>query len=300
MQLPLVTIILLNYNGYEDTKECLHSLSELSYPNFKVMIVDNCSTDGSFIKLNENYSDFATIIKSEKNLGFSGGNNLGIRYAFENSSEYVLLLNNDTVVEKDFLDCLIDEMLNSSNIGCAIPKIYYYKKKIIWSAGGYISKTKGTGITYSKMIDKGENEKSTTVSFGSGCCMLVRADVLKKIGEMDENYFLYVEDADLCKSITEAGYDILYVPNSRIYHKVNSSSKKENKLIPIYYNTRNRLYFSRKWLGGWYYVVVVYLTITMWCKILFWIVTNQKEKIKIILKAFSDFYSGRMGKATIS
>lgn len=300
MKSPLVTIILINYNGFNNTKECVNSLLGLTYDNYKILIVDNGSTDGSFIKLKEKFSNKLDLIETKKNLGFSGGNNFGTKYALKNKSDFILLLNNDTVVEKDFLEYLVSEMINESSIGVTIPKIYYYKKNIVWSAGGYISKLRGTGITYGNFSDSLTKDQKKVVNFGSGCCLLIRAEVLEQIGGMDENYFLYVEDADLSKKVTYTGAKILYVPKSKIYHKVNSCPKRNDSFLPLYYTTRNRLYFSKKNLHSWFFLVFIYLATTMFIKGIYWLITNQKRKTSIVIKAFYDFFSGKMGKSQIN
>jgi GT2 family glycosyltransferase len=283
MQQPKVAIIILNWNGFNDTSECLDSLKSIYYSNYEVILVDNNSNGDDFRKLREKYSDFVKyFIKNDRNLGFAGGNNSGIRLALEKDFDYVLLLNNDTIVEPDFLDNLILSMNKNITADISAPKIIYHSNKI---------KASGFAYGFNEKIVTNNNERFCT--FASGCCILIRSEVFKKIGLLDEAYFLYLEDTDFCFRATKNGFKILYTPTSKIYHKVGSTTTKDNNLLPLYYSIRNRLYFARKNLGYYYYLSLIYIIFTFLLKIIF---SEQKlDKLKIFILAFKDFLNGKKG-----
>jgi len=292
---PKVSIVILNYNGARDTVECLKSLEELTYKNFEIILVDNNSHSDDIALINKTLNDrFKPIIVNDANKGFAGGNNVGIRQAIKNNSEFILLLNNDTIVKPEFLTKLIEKTSISSQIGIFTPKIMYFSNpNLIWSAGCKISKLRSSGfpLSYKKSTSYGNDDKYCTCA--TGCCMLINRDVIDKIGFLDEKYFLYLEDTDYSYRVIKSGYKIYYVSNSIIYHKVSSSTQKDNLFVPIYYSIRNRLYFSKKNLGYYYYLFSVYLYITLCLKIIF---TNNRIKLfKIIKLAFVDFYNKKMG-----
>jgi GT2 family glycosyltransferase len=225
MDQPLVYVIVLTWNGKEDTLECLRSLQEVEFRNFKILVVDNASADGTSDAITALFPDVHVIVNKE-NLRFAGGNNVGIRYALEQGADYVLLLNNDTVVDKHFLTFLTDIAKTSPDIGMVGPKIYYNAdRQRLWYAGGTIVWWKGIishiGI---REIDHGQYDEQQETDYITGCCVLVRRSVIEKIGMLDERYFIYGEDADWCVRATRKGFKLLYVPASRIWHKVSVSA----------------------------------------------------------------------------
>jgi len=188
------------------------------------------------------------LIKNEKNYGFAEGNNIGMRYALNVlDPEYILLLNNDTIVDRDFLSELVSVADADATIGFAGPKIYYYdyqgRKDVISVAGIELFMGKGAFHRIGAMeIDRGQYEETRQVDYLEGSCLLIRREVLDKIGLLNSDYFAYWEETDLCLRGAKAGYRSVYVPGSRIWHKVSSSSVGLTKL---YYMTRNRLWFIR-------------------------------------------------------
>jgi GT2 family glycosyltransferase len=142
-----VYIIIVNWNGLKDTYECIRSVLNISYKNYTILVVDNGSDKDDSKEIATKFPEVITL-RSESNLGFSGGNNLGIKYAMDKGAEYILLLNNDTIVEKDFLDVLVNIASKNQTIGLAVPKINYYSEPSkVWYAGGYISKFRGAALT---------------------------------------------------------------------------------------------------------------------------------------------------------
>lgn len=241
-----VAIILVNYNGKRDTEDCIKSLREIRYDNYEIIIVDNCSTDGSKEYITNKYKD-VIYIYSDKNLGFSGANNYGIDYALSNNADYILLLNNDTEVDVDFLDIMINEYEKDSKIGIMTSTILYFSEKSkVWYGGGkhnYI-----LGNSYHE--NQGKNIKTLDlhvreVSFISGCVMLISRNVIENVGKLSEEYFLYHEDTDYCLKVMKRGYKLIYVPQAKVYHKVSSSTNKISNLHDYYY-TRNRFIVIEK------------------------------------------------------
>jgi len=293
-----IFVVIVNYNGAEDSIECVESLLENDHKNIEIIIADNNSGQIQKEKLKAKLSDSANLIYLNDNLGFSGGNNVGIKEALKNGADYILLLNNDTIVEKDFLTKLLAASENNVEAGITAPQINYYSEQnLIWSAGGDISKLKGSG--FSRHENEADNGQvlSSYVDFVSGCCMLIKKAVFEKIGFLDEKYFLYLEDTDFCLRAINNGFKIYLVAGSKIYHKVNATTSREDSSLPIYYTSRNRLYFSKKMLGKWYYAVLWYLYVTMLPKFILWYFKDQKENIKAVKRAFKDFHNNLMGRA---
>ena len=285
---PNVTVIILNWNGWKDTIECLESLYQIDYFNYQIILVDNASEDDSierikeycegklFVKseffdynldnkhiylhefLEEEFKSFnkdlvksnsIIILKNNINYGFAGGNNIGIKFALKNlNPDYILLLNNDTVVDKYFLTELVKIGKKNNKIGFLGPKIYYYgyegRKNVISFAGGFLNYYTGMPkVLGYQEIDQGQYDRVNNVDYAEGSCVLINRDVLEKIGFLDTSYFAYWEEADLCKRGFEAGYRSVYVPKSKIWHKVSTSF---NDPLKLYYYSRNKIRFMKK------------------------------------------------------
>jgi len=237
-----VSIILLNWNNPYDTVECIESLKEISYPNYEIIVVDNNSTDDSIKEL-ENIRNIQ-LIRNDSNLGFAGGNNVGIEYALKRSSDLILLLNNDTVVEKEFLSVLVKRAVADKNVGIIGNKVYYYSEPAkIWSAGGGITRlTKRTFQYGENKIDKKRFIREMEVDFLSGCCMLIKREVFERIGLLDAEYFMYYEDVDFCLRAKKF-CKVIYTPGAIIWHKVSGTS---NKSYRDYYRMRNYMMLLNK------------------------------------------------------
>ena len=292
-----ITIVILNWNGYEDTSECIISLQKITYDNYQIVVVDNGSDVEDINRLKNNFPN-VKILRSDVNLGFTGGNNLGIKNSFEKKIDFILLLNNDTIVEPNFIQPLLDIFENNPNVGIVAPQINYFDEpKKVWTEGGRISKIRGSGFAYSERYDDGKIKDDKEVTFVSGCCMLIKKEIFEKVGVFDDNFFLYVEDADLCYRTTQAGYKIIVSHNSKIYHKVSSSTKENLSLLPLYYVTRNRLYFASKSFSFIFFLTLIYISFSMLIKIIYWLLNDKSKNVSIILKAFKDFFNKEMGKS---
>ena len=235
---PKIFIIILNYNGKNVIKNCLASVFKADYPNFEVVVVDNNSSDGSFEFAKANFSK-AHFIKNEENFGYAAGNNVGIRFALERMADYVLLLNNDTEVEKDFLTRLLEVSEKEKKSGLLSPVIFKGDDKAVWFSGGKVNwLTMRTNHSQAvKTVDFYETDVI------SGCAMLVKAEVFKKIGLLDEDFFLYWEDADFSVRARRAGFKNLVVAKSWAYHLEKSESNKKQK---TYWLVISGLIFFRK------------------------------------------------------
>lgn len=263
---PQVTVIIVNWNGWEDTIECLESLFQINYPKYQIIVVDNHSQDDSVKRIKEYAKKRKLIIiLNDENYGFAEGNNIGIKYAQENfNPDYILLLNNDTVVDKDFLNELVNAGENDDTIGILGPKIYFYDApNVIWSAGCKISWKLARGIQIgSGELDQGQYDEQKEVEYVSGSAFLIKTNAIKKIGLMDKNYFLYFEESDWTLRANQAGYKSLYVPSAKIWHKISRSGGGISKPIGLYYITRNRWIFMKKWAKkSDYYIFIIYQTV---------------------------------------
>lgn len=246
---PRISIILLNLNNYGDTRDCLESLRRVDYPNFEVIVVDNGSTDDSCGRLQSEFAS-ARVVASKTNLGFAGGNNLGIQIALQGTADYVLLLNNDTVVDPCFLHELVQVAETDSKIGILASKIFYESEpKRIWYAGGSVKYLSGLCIHLGfDQLDQDDSfSRVTDTEFSSGCAMMLRSSVLREIGLLDEKLFVYWEDADFCMRSRKAGYRCVFVPAARVWHKV-SRTCGEQSPFTLYLTTRNHLIWVRKYV----------------------------------------------------
>jgi GT2 family glycosyltransferase len=250
-----IAIILLNWNSYLHSRNCVQSLTAAKEVEFDIILIDNASYDGSARKLQEEFPQIK-FIQSPKNLGFTGGNNIGLRQALEMNYEYVMLLNNDVFVYDNFLFHLYNFLDFHKDVGAVQPLIYNHPDRFkIWNGGGSFNKL--TGNTNSgNYITHHSSPKE--VCWISGCAFMIRTSVLKAVGLLNEKYFAYYEDVDLSFRISEAGYKLMLIPSSQIYHIGGGSSntpekRKEGYLSPDvhYYNIRNHIWIIRRWLK-WY------------------------------------------------
>jgi len=234
---PKIFIIILSYNGAPVLRACLNSIFKINHSNFEVVIVDNASTDGSLEAARQQFPK-CHFIKNEANLGYSAGNNVGIRFALERMADYVLLLNQDTLVEKDFLEKLLEAAGDEPRAGILSPLIMDVRKRI-WFSGGEINwwKMKTIHLRYTGRKLPYETE------FVSGCAMMIKAEVFRRIGLLDEDYFLYWEDTDFSFRAKRAEFALLIVPESRITHLEKSEERKENK---VYWLVISGLMFFQK------------------------------------------------------
>lgn len=298
-----VAVITVNYNTADDTTAFLSSIKNVNTPHMKlsVIVVDNGSKD--IYKLPK-HADKVKLIRSDKNTGFSGGYNIGMKEALQQGADYIMIVNNDTVADPALITNLIEVLDSDPNIGLTVPKIYFakghefhkdrYKKedlgKVFWYAGGFPDWNNVTSIHRGvDEVDHGQYDTTEEIGFATGCCMMFKREVLENVGLLDDRYFLYYEDADLNERIKRAGYKIYYVPKAVLVH-VNAASSGgagNGNVLQDYFITRNRMLFG-----------MMYAPLRT--KFALW-----RESFRIFRsgrpfqkQAIKDFYLGRFNKGT--
>lgn len=250
---PKVAIIVLNWNGGQDTAECLDSLFKCQYPNYEIIVVDNYSSDGSAQRLEKEFPK-ATFILNDANLGYAGGNNVGMRYALSKGAEFILVLNNDTTVDQNFLAELIKATQVVDNVAAVVPLIYFHSEpKKIWYAGTRFSRQHLDFIMpYHGLIHEeggGAFSSLTTTEIAIGAAIMFRASALRSVGLFDERFFLMHEESDWSYRARKLGLTALLVPKAKIWHKVSVSFGGAGSPLMNYFSTRNLLLFAEKHLS---------------------------------------------------
>ena len=243
----LVCIVLVNWNGWRDTAACLESCAGLTYLRVALIVVDNGSADGSLTHLRERFPH-VHFIETGANLGFAGGANAGLHAALARGADYVWLLNNDTIVDPEALGALVEAMETHPPVGIAGSRIACFDRpRILWFAGGFLSRWWGwTSHRGAGETDTGQYGDLTDVDFMTGCSLLVRARAARDLGPMDERFFLYWEDVEWCVRARRAGWRVVYVPSSLVWHKIGASAPDADSRVRWRYEGRNRLLFYRR------------------------------------------------------
>lgn len=248
---PAVAIILVNWNGFDFTRACLESLRKVDFPDFKVILVDNDSLSQEGQVLKKAFPEI-DLIENPKNLGFSGGNNVGIRRAMAQGYTHILLLNNDTEVAPDFLGEMMRKYRLDTCLGVVQPLILFLNDpKKIWSAGGKWNSTFGRAITLGDREPVAEYRvKNPALDWATGCCMLISREAILQTGLLNEQYFAYFEDVEWSLRFRKAGFGIALAEKAIVYHEGGASSKKkssEGYLSPkvFYYHVRNQFFLIR-------------------------------------------------------
>jgi GT2 family glycosyltransferase len=277
-------------------------LNHLDYPAHEILVVDNGSQDGSAVAIREAYPQIQ-VIETGENLGYVGGNNLGLEYACARNAAYALLLNNDTEVSADFLSKMVELAESDSKIGVVGPTIYYAEPgDMIWSAGGKLDWRSGlTLLDGMDQIDRGQyGEAPRPVDFVTGCALLVKIPVVKEVGKLDSRFFAYFEENEWCLRVTQAGYKIYHLPTAKIWHKISPDHREHSPQV-YYYMTRNRLLFT--WLAN--------LGMSSWLSILWEYVTRlvswtlrprwryKAPQRNAMLRGILDFGRRRFGRVDI-
>ena len=308
MQSVKISLIVLNWNGWQDTLTCLESLATVKNPPFNILVVDNGSTDGSQEKLGAFLTSFtahpAQLIENTDNLGFAGGNNVGMRKALKNGAELIVLLNNDTKVEPTFLKELVTVVQKHHTIGMLNPKILHMDKgertKRFWFIGGKINwlRTQGTHRDYNKE-DSGQldHKEFLPSEYATGCCVMVKRSVIEEIGLLSEDYFLYDEDVEWSLHARNAGWQCAVAPKAVIFHEGGSATGPGS---PLYfrYHVRNGLLLSLK-AAGLLTVVCAFLWSIPRAKwqAIKWLLFPEKRKIAhAILLGIRDAWLHRTGQ----
>lgn len=298
---PRVGIVIVNLNTYEDTAVCLRSLASATYQNKEIIVVDNGSWDDSGDELRRKFPN-ATHIRSEQNLGFTGGNNLGIAHAIENGCDHVLLLNNDTIVTEGFLEPLVERLQTSDRIAAVSGKIYYWpasfggQENVIWYAGSYQKWHMGYDHYGVRQVDFGQFDTAAEVPYASGCLMLMRGNLIREHGMLSDVYFIYWEEADWCHRMRDLGFQCIYEPRSVIYHNFKSAKLGKETPFYMYMQTRNAfVYANRHYTGlnklrywGLYPIYLGY-------RFLFEIKERNTKSARAMIYGIIDYFKGYRG-----
>jgi GT2 family glycosyltransferase len=241
MSSPLLFVIVLSNNRPDDTLACMESLHQSDYPNMKIILLDNLSTDDSVDVVHRKYPD-VEIICLKENLGYAGNNNIGIKAAIDHGAEWVLVLNDDTILDPSCLSMLVEVGESDKAIGILGPMVYHYDEpQVIQSAGGVLGKYwLGTHLGKDE-ADSGQFENVHKVEWISGCAILVRRALIEQVGMLDPRYFLYWEETEWCIRAGKAGWQIYHVPQAKLWHKGVQRAYQPKPYI-TYYVTRNRLF----------------------------------------------------------
>jgi len=285
MEQPLVSIITLNWNQTDITCQFLESTRNLTYKNYEILVCDMGSTIDPTARIAAAAYPNTRVLRSEKNLGFTGGNNWGIRQA---KGDYVFIVNNDTEVTPDLLDVLIEPFYQDATIGVTCPKIRFYQQPDMIQYAGFNPINVLTGRTTavgSKEIDRGQCDVSGYTHGAHGCAMMVSREVIDKVGLFPETFFIYYEEWDWSARILKAGYHIYYQAKGLIYHKESVTMGKQSA-IKVYYHTRNRiLYMRRNTSPGQFAVFITFFTLFAAPKAVFtYLLRRQWEHLKSFVK----------------
>lgn len=246
MGLPSVHIVLINWNSVADTLECLDSLMKQDYPSSRIIVVDNASRDDEASVI-EHAHPSVTVLRQQANLGFCGGNNVGIKHALAAGADYVLVLNNDTIVPPSMISRLVRVSQEIPNVGAVSPLILCYPETdLVWYAGSFWEAETATfrhPLQYRSIEELRCGDSPFMSQYACGCGLLVSANVLREVGLMDERYFAYYDEADWCCRMKNAGLMSYVVPTATLYHKV---SKATSTALVTYFTARNRLLWMKE------------------------------------------------------
>ena len=297
-QQPLISVVLLNWNGVDDTLACLNSLTSLTYSRFSVVVVDNGSTDNSLAHLRPYTATYPlTLLEAGRNLGYAAGNNVGIRYALEHGANFVLVLNNDTAVAPDLLDRLLEAAERTPDAGVFSARIMYFDEpERVWFDGARWNPSS------LHLAWPGQNAEERTLDgfdhdtdYASGAALFFRSDVAREIGLLDESFFLVWEEVDWCFRARNAGWRNIVVPAAKVWHKIGVSFGSESSPLRTYFSIRNELlWFSRH--------ASLSARLRLWMKNLrrlvpkFSIAAGRERWIKRLLWAVQDYGRAWLGR----
>jgi GT2 family glycosyltransferase len=281
---PLVSIIILNYNQLKVTCEFIDSTRSLTYPNYEIIMVDNASADDPTAHISSNYPR-VKLIRNKKNLGFTGGNNVGIRAG---RGEYFLIINNDTEVVPDLLDRLLEPFAVDPKVGVVSPKIRYFSHPTIIQYAGFTEVNPFTGRNKpigGNMEDHGQFDNPGYTAYAHGAAMMVKREVIEKVGLLPDIFFIYYEELDWSAHIRRAGYKVFYQPSALIYHKESITMGKESPM-KAYFHNRNRILFMRRntTLVQFMFFVVFFLTLALPKTVIKYMMKGQREHLRNFFK----------------
>lgn len=298
---PKITVVTLNWNAYEETKRCLASLQGSDYPSFDILVVDNGSRDQSADRIQEAFPAIQ-VIRNEENLGFSAGNNVGIKAALADGADYVFLINNDAELDSKTLSELVHAALADPSIGILGALVYKRDQPgVIEHAGGrlnlalgYNGKARGFG-----QVDRGQFKAMEQVEWVSGCALMVSRSFVASVGLLDPDYFCYCEDVDWCLRARIAGFKVIIVPSAKVWHKGASSSGSKGSSLSIYCFVRNQMLLCARYAPLRFGVARRLREAVILVSTLAFVARSRSHKGRAALEALRgahDYHCGRFGK----
>lgn len=294
---PSVGIVAVNYNSAAFIGEFAESLRGVRYPNFRLIVVDSASSDGSAEELLRQVPE-AVLLPSDENLGTAGGNNRGIAYCLDHGFDYVLLLNNDTTLTEDFLERLV---ASADHRTLVVPKIlYYYDRRLISTHAGDFDWRRGLfRRTFHGRPDSPAANSPRELETASFCCALVPAAAFRELGLLDERFFMYYEETDWLRQARDRGYRLLYRPEAVVYHRESASSGGGwTTPFKLYYATRNRIYLMRKHSSspGAYALFMAYFLAGRLVYLVLHLLRRRRRLARAMIRGVLDYHRGRMGR----
>jgi GT2 family glycosyltransferase len=300
MNAPSVHIVTLNWNGLDDTLDCLRSIEKLTYENVTTIVVDNGSSNHEADRIRQEFPNTVVLAQVE-NLGFCGGCNAGIRYALDNGADYVMLLNNDTLVVPELVEHLVSGFEKLPTAGAASPLILETPAETVWfSRARWIeNEAKFRLADPGETIDDLRSLEPYETDFACGCCVMVPADIFKREGLLDERFFAFYDEAEWCYRVRRNGLASYVIPSALIYHKVSRSTPT---LVSTYLLTRNRLLWMKENLSlrermrSWRYLMKEFIWHLANTRNLTRSTTYSKAHSRAVLLGYKDYFLKRFGK----
>jgi GT2 family glycosyltransferase len=294
-----VAVVILAWNGRDDTLRCLESVDALEWENLSTIVVDNGSSDGVVEAVRERFPH-VQVIRSERNLGFAGGNNLGLRAAHEAGADYLMILNNDTVVDPGAVRELVAEAERRPDAGALCPLIYYMDPpNRIWYAGARFDPRRGHNGRHTgyRERDEGQYDAVRETGRATGAAILVRRTAVDEVGFLDERLFLHVEDVEWSLRIRAAGYHVLMVPSARVWHRVSVATGGEHSPAVAYYAIRNTLAVSA-WHAPLRGLARLRRDLAIWLVAVVHVrrAPHPLRNLRSVMEGWRDFRAGRLGE----
>ncbi|HBW21908.1 MAG: hypothetical protein A2X28_02080 [Elusimicrobia bacterium GWA2_56_46] len=298
-QQPIVFIVLLNWNRPQDTLDCIASLRKRPYHNSRIVVVDNGSIDDSVERI-RNAGGNLVLLESGTNLGFTGGNNLGMQYALDNGADYIFVLNNDTLVVDDVIETMVGAAESDSHIGIVTPKICFHPQcNLIWFGGAEFNSCSMTGrcVGYTQE-DYGQFDAAQDVPWATGCAMLIRRSVIESVGYFCDDYFAVFEDLDYCFRVVNRGYRIVYSPSAVVWHKESKSAGGRDAPSYVYYQTRNLLVFQQRWSRNMVHLIAshCYAFLYFVKRAVWFVLQNKWRSVAGLCYGIRDGLAGKVGR----